>query len=144
MFEMDFSDQSYGPQQPGDEGQDSVAELLREMVNAQNRQTELLQQLVQQMSAAGQQRANELGQWKEANPLLARNCHEAAEALSRVQMQFLQQLTSDVKENAEYLMDGEFVLNEFVDRYGPRLAHLNAVLQILSQLSSVPNPSNTQ
>jgi len=32
-------------------------------------------------------------------------------------------------------MDGEFMLNEFVDRFGPRLAHLNGVLQVLSQLS---------
>jgi hypothetical protein len=40
-------------------------------------------------------------------------------------------------------MDGEFMLNEFVDRYGPRLAHLNGVLQVLSQLSSVPNPANS-
>ena len=30
------------------------------------------------------------------------------------------------------------MLNEFVDRYGPRLAHLNGVLQILAQLASTP------
>ena len=35
------------------------------------------------------------------------------------------------------MMDGEFMLNEFVDRFGPRLAHLNGVLQVLSQLSAV-------
>ena len=38
----------------------------------------------------------------------------------------------------ENMLDGPFVMNEFVDRYGPRLAHLNGVLQLLSQLSSVP------
>jgi hypothetical protein len=27
-------------------------------------------------------------------------------------------------------------LTEFVDRYGPRLAHLNGVLQMLAQLST--------
>ena len=32
--------------------------------------------------------------------------------------------------------------NEFVDRYGPRLAHLNGVLQVLSQLSSIPTATN--
>jgi hypothetical protein len=32
-------------------------------------------------------------------------------------------------------------LSEFVDRYGPRLAHLNGVLQVLAQLSS-NNPTN--
>jgi hypothetical protein len=40
-------------------------------------------------------------------------------------------------------MDGEFMLNEFVDRFGPRLAHLNGVLQVLTQLGSTPNPANT-
>jgi len=27
-------------------------------------------------------------------------------------------------------------MNEFVDRFGPRLAHLNGVIQVLAQLSS--------
>jgi hypothetical protein len=32
-------------------------------------------------------------------------------------------------------LDGEFVLSEFVDRFGPRMAHLNGVLQVLAQIS---------
>jgi hypothetical protein len=36
------------------------------------------------------------------------------------------------------MADGEFVLNEFIDRFGPRLAHLNGVIQVLAQLSSTP------
>jgi hypothetical protein len=42
------------------------------------------------------------------------------------------------------MVEGDFVLNEFIDRYGPRLAHLNGVIQVLAQLSSVTNPANTQ
>lgn len=38
--------------------------------------------------------------------------------------------------NEEDLLDGEFVLSEFVDRFGPRLAHLNGVLQVLAQLGT--------
>jgi hypothetical protein len=38
------------------------------------------------------------------------------------------------------LIDGEFMFNEFVDRHGPRLAHLNGVLQVLAQLG---NPAMT-
>jgi hypothetical protein len=34
------------------------------------------------------------------------------------------------------------MLNEFVDRYGPRLAHLNGVLQVLAQLGSTPPQVN--
>ena len=33
-------------------------------------------------------------------------------------------------------VEGEYMLNEFVDRFGPRLAHLNGVLQVLAQLGS--------
>jgi hypothetical protein len=47
-----------------------------------------------------------------------------------------------VAEQQENLLDGEFVLNEFVDRFGPRLAHLNGVVQALSQLSHTPDDAN--
>ena len=123
-----------------DPNQMEIADLLRQMVVGQDRQNELLEEMVEQMNAAQRQRASELGQWKEANPLLARRCRAAAEALSQVQTEFIENLTYEVNENHESMMDGEFVLNEFVDRFGPRLAHLNGVLQLLSQLSSnVPN-----
>ena len=67
---------------------------------------------------------------------------KAAESLSKVQLEFLQSLTEEVYENADALMDGEFMLNEFVDRFGPRLAHLNGVLQVLSQLSPQPGAAS--
>ncbi len=116
-------------------GDSEIADLLRQLIVSQERQNELLEDLVDQMSAAQRQRNNELNQWRDANPMLARRCRMAAEALSRVQTEFLENLTIDVKENYENLVDGDFALNEFVDRYGPRLAHLNGVLQVLSQLS---------
>jgi len=117
--------------------------LLREILAAQDRQNELLEELVTQVGAAQRQRANELGQWKEANPMLARCCRQAAESLSRVQTEFLKMLTSEISDNYEALLDGDFMLNEFVDRFGPRLAHLNGVLQVLSQLSAVADQTNS-
>ncbi|MGD9722760.1 MAG: hypothetical protein AB7O59_15610 [Pirellulales bacterium] len=117
--------------------------LLRNILAAQDRQNELLEELVNQLSAAQKQRAVELGQWKQANPDLAGRCRRAAEALSQVQVEFLNSMTNDINENSDVLMDGDFMLNEFVDRYGPRLAHLNGVLQVLAQLSSTPNPANS-
>jgi hypothetical protein len=116
--------------------------LLRELLAAQDRQNELLEEMVNQFSNAQKQRANELGQWKQANPRLAKNCRHAAEALGRVQTEFLESLTSEINTNYENFLDGEFMLNEFVDRFGPRMAHLNGLLQVLSQLSATPNPTN--
>ncbi len=115
--------------------QSELVTLMHQLVLGQDRQNELLEELVDQMQAGQRQRANELNQWKDANPLLARRCRSAAEALSQVQTEFLQSLTIDVNDNFENMIDSDFVLNEFVDRYGPRLAHLNGVLQLLSQLS---------
>ncbi len=117
--------------------------LLREILAAQDRQNELLEEMVNQMNTNQRQRANELGQWKQANPLLARDCRIAAEALGKVQTEYLVSLTQEINDNYETLRDGEFMLNEFIDRFGPRLAHLNGLLQVLSQLSSAASPAST-
>jgi hypothetical protein len=107
----------------------------------QDRQNELLEELIGQVGSNQRQRNQELGQWKTANPRLARNCRKAAEALGKVQTEFLDSLTREIGENYENLLEGEFMLHEFVDRFGPRMAHLNGLLQVLSQLSATPNPA---
>lgn len=142
MFRIDVTPSGSQATENGGNMAEAMVGIMRQLVAGQNRQNQLLEDLVNQMSAAQKQRQIELGQWKEANPELARACRHAAETLSRVQTQFLDNLTMEVTENEDSLQDGEFMLNEFVDRFGPRLAHLNGVLQVLSQLSSVPNSAN--
>jgi hypothetical protein len=119
-------------------------ELLREVLSAQDRTNELLEELAGVMAATQKQRANELNQWRNAHPALASACREAAEALTRVQIEYLERMTEEINDTSDDMVEGEFLLNEFVDRYGPRLAHLNGVIQVLAQLSSVPNPANSQ
>lgn len=119
-----------------------VPQILRQILVAQDRQNELMEELISQLGASQRQRALELRQWKQANPRLAKACRSAADALSRVQTEFLERLTDEVNTDPEALLEGDFLLTEFVDRFGPRLAHLNGVLQVLSQLSSTPNPAN--
>ena len=123
---------------------DEQADILREVLVAQDRTNELLEELIHTMGAAQKQRAGELNHWKSANPGLADSCREAAEALSRVQLEYLERVTEEIGETAEDMSHGDFVLNEFVDRVGPRLAHLNGVIQVLAQLSSVSNPTSNQ
>jgi hypothetical protein len=112
--------------------------LLHQLLVAQQRQNQLLETLVNHTVNAQKQRNSELQQWKDANPMLADSCRRAAEVLSKVQSEFLGQLTQEIEDQEDDLMDGEYVLNEFVDRFGPRLAHLNGVLQVLAQLSATP------
>lgn len=119
-------------------------ELLREILSAQDRTNDLLEELGTSIAAQQKQRASELHQWRNAHPALASACREAAEALTRVQIEYLERMTEEINDTSDDMVEGEFLLNEFVDRYGPRLAHLNGVIQVLAQLSSVPNPANSQ
>jgi aminoglycoside phosphotransferase family enzyme len=130
--------------QPVFSSRDEQTELLREMLAAQDRTNELLEELAGTMAAHHKQRANELHQWRNAHPALSSACREAAEALTRVQIEYLDRLTEEINDTSDDMVEGDFMLNEFIDRNGPRLAHLNGVIQVLAQLSSVPNPANSQ
>ena len=132
MFRIDVSPEAESNQPVSNERM--TVELLRQLLAGQQHQNRLLEDLLQQSVAANKQRASELQQWKDANPDLSKSCHRAAEALSRVQTRFLDTLTEEIEDSEDHLIEGEYMLNEFVDRFGPRLAHLNGVLQVLAQL----------
>jgi len=133
MFRIDVSAEAESGQPANDR---TAIEILRQLAAGQQQQNRLLEELLQQQVAANKQRANELEAWKNANPQLAKSCRRAAETLSRVQTQFLDAMTEEIADSEEHLIEGEYMLNEFVDRFGPRLAHLNGVLQVLAQLGS--------
>lgn len=115
--------------------------LLRELVEASHKQSDLLLEILAQVSLQHRQRNAELRAWKEANPQLSKACRKAAESLARVHTDFLSGIAEEAAENAEDFSDSEYALGEFIDRYGPRLAHFNGVLQLLAQLGApLPQP----
>jgi hypothetical protein len=110
--------------------------LLAELVGQQHKANDLLLELLAQVSLQQRQRSAELKAWKEANPQLARSCRRAAESLAKVHTEFLSSLAQEAADNADDFTDSEYALGEFIDRYGPRLAHFNGVLQLFSQLGA--------
>jgi hypothetical protein len=112
--------------------------LLREMVAQQQRSCELLGELLNQVSLQQRQRTAELKAWREANPELAASCREAAESLSKVHTEFLATIAREASDNAEGFTDSDYALGDFLDRFGPRLAHFNGVMQLFSQLGAQP------
>jgi hypothetical protein len=112
--------------------------LLAELVGQQHKANDLLLELLAQVSLQQRQRSAELKAWKEANPQLARSCRRAAESLAKVHTEFLSSLAQEAADNADDFTDSEYALGEFIDRYGPRLAHFNGVLQLFSQLGAPP------
>jgi len=142
LFHIDVSaDNSLNETPKNQDVNHTIVDLLQQLLLAQEKQSLLLESLNEQAIAAHRQRTHELGQWKQANPELSHDCRQAAETLSRVQTGFLAQLTNEINSNSDSIADSDFLMNEFVDRYGPRMAHLNGVLQMLSQLSTAPTNS---
>ena len=115
--------------------------LLREMIALQAKSCELLTDLVNQVSLQQRQRVAELKAWKDSNPELATSCRQAAESLAKVHTEFLATIARDAAENADDFADSEYALGEFIDRYGPRLAHFNGVLQLFAQLGAPVPPA---
>jgi hypothetical protein len=143
MFRIDVTPDPVAAPKSRATGRDvgfELAVILREMLSVQQRQNALLEDLIAQVNAGQRQRVSELNAWKQANPALSKQCRKAAEALSRVQTEYLRSIADEVVFSEENMTDGDYTLNEFVDRFGPRLAHLNGVLQVLSQLAA-PQPA---
>ena len=116
-----------------------ISHCLWSMRVAQERQNNLLEELVGQISLMHRQRMHELASWKQANPDLSYFCKLAAEKLGKVQTEILSTITDEVEEKYETFMDNEYALGEFVDRFGPRFAHINGLLQVLAQLGNAPD-----
>lgn len=113
--------------------------LMRELLSAQDRQNELLETLIAQGEQKHRRRATELALWKRANPELSDYCRRAANKLERVQTDLLSSITEEVEYNGDSLLDSEFGVSEFVDRFGSKFMHLNALLQVLAQLGNAPD-----
>jgi hypothetical protein len=43
-------------------------------------------------------------------------------------------MATEVRDSQDDLVDSEYMFADFLDRYGPRMAHLNGILQILNHL----------
>ena len=137
MFSIDVS--ASPSQDPAAQANDTNAllvSLMRQMISEQEKSNKLLAGLLEQAQNSQKQRGSDLQRWKDANPELAEQCREAAEILSKVQNEFLSSVTDEVTYNEEALVESDYMLQEFVDRFGPRLAHLNGVLQVVSQLAA--------
>lgn len=112
--------------------------VLRQILTCQERQVKLLEEINAHVSYNLRQRHSELTAWKEQHPEISQACRQAAETLAKVQAQYIRNITNDVYDSEESLLESDYMLGEFVDKYGPRMAHLSGVLQMLAQLSSNP------
>jgi len=148
-YRMEVSPTGQGPAQPVP-GADNPVALLQYLVNMQNQSLELQRQMLeiqrQQLELAREaaqiareQRARqiaELERWQSGHEHVLEHCKESLANLEQVHAALMGELATYVSENHENLIDGEFALTDFVDRFGPRLAHLNTMLAVLRPLAA--------
>jgi len=113
-----------------------IVNLLKQLVDGQQQELKLLSEIAHWVGVSHKQRQQEITQWKDANPDLARSCRIASEALVKVQNDYIHKLTEEAVDGHETMMDSEFMLQEFIDRFGPRMAHLGGVLHMVASLSA--------
>jgi hypothetical protein len=73
-----------------------------------------------------------LSRWQNEFPDLSENCRKAMPILERCYGQMITDLTERIDDDP---LDNEFAVQEFLDRYGMRLAQLGTILNLVAPLA---------
>lgn len=121
----------------------SVAEgvdLLRQMLEVQKEQ---LKQLRAAQDMGGRWRAF-LNRWQEEFPDLATACRKALPVIERAYGKLMADLTEAACQEDSDGLDTDFALQEFLDRYGMRLAQLGTILNLVGPLADAGSQGESQ
>jgi chromosome segregation ATPase len=116
--------------------QNQTLEIQRQILESQRQQLDLAREASQIGREQRARQIAELERWQTGHEDVLEHCKESLANLEKVHASLMGDLANYVSENHENLIDGEFVLTDFVDRFGPRLAHLNTMLAVLRPLAA--------
>lgn len=111
-----------------------VADLLRQLIGLQQEQVGLLKTQMANQDSVSRWRAF-LGRWEQEFPNIAGSCKQALPILERTYLALVRELTDRVNSTETGDLEDEFVLSEFLDRFGIRLGQLGNILSQLSPLA---------
>ena len=117
--------------------QNQTLELQRQSLEMQRQQLELAREQTHVAREQRQRQFAELERWQSGHENILDSCRESLSKLEQVHAALLAEMTDYVSEHQENLLEGDFALSDFVDRFGPRLAHLNTMLAVLRPLTTV-------
>jgi hypothetical protein len=115
-------------------------ELLRQILDVQKEQ---LKQLRASHDLGGRWKAF-LNRWQDEFPDLAGACRKALPAIERAYGQLMAELTDTVSREGNEALDTDFSLQEFLDRYGMRLAQLGTILNLVGPLAEAGPQGESQ
>lgn len=109
-----------------------TVELLRQLLDVQREQLAYQKAAAQAHDTGSRWRAF-LARWREEFPSLSEACRRALPALERSYGQLIVELTEHL--NDQEALDNDFALQEFLDRYGMRLAQLGTIINLVGPLA---------
>jgi hypothetical protein len=116
--------------------QTQILEVQRQILDAQRQQLDLAREAAQISRDQRARQIAELERWQNGHESVLDHCRQSLGNLEQIHAALMGELANYVTENHENLIDGEFALTDFVDRFGPRLAHLNTMLAVLRPLAT--------
>jgi hypothetical protein len=114
-------------------GGPEVVELLRQILEVQREQLNYQRAAAAAHDMTARWRSY-LSRWHQEFPDLSDSCRKVMPLLERSYGRMITELTEKLSEENEPL-DNDFALQEFLDRYGMRLAQLGTILNLVAPLA---------
>lgn len=111
-----------------------VADLLRQLIGLQQEQVGLIKTQIASQDNSARWRSF-LARWEHEFPSIGTACKQALPLLERAYLGLIRDLTDRVNSQEAGELDDEFVLSEFLDRFGIRLGQLGNILGQLAPLA---------
>jgi hypothetical protein len=128
-----FTSTTPEPPREGFPGSEAVL-LLRQIVDLQREQLTLMRAAATAHDAGARWRAF-LARWRDDFPELSDGCRDSIPVLERTYAALITELAEHLRQNSNGGLDNEFALQEFLDKYGMRLAQLGTILNLVAPLA---------
>lgn len=115
---------------------DLATELLRQLLEVQKEVLAAQKMMLAAMDHNARWR-NLFNRWREEFPGLTQLAREAVPVLEKTYGNTLNSLVEELREKGVDGLDNEFALQDFLDRYGGRLAQMSQLLNLVSPLAEM-------
>ncbi len=85
-----------------------------------------------------------LARWREDFPELPESCQQALPILERSYSALISELAEYLRQDGTETLDTDFALQEFLDKYGMRLAQLGTILNLVAPLAEASQQGESQ
>jgi hypothetical protein len=123
---------------------DVVARLLREllvatreMIALSREQLELAKKAEERYQRQMQGQRDEFERWLGENELTDGRCAQAEEVLRSLLGTSMRTMIEHIDDNCETILESDFARGELVDRFGPPMAHLSTLYNVVKRLNLV-------